>query len=482
MKHLPIIVARNSFFSLLGQITVKALSVVFAIFVVRRLGDAGYGLYTTALAYVGMLAILSDLGLAPYMVREVAKNPDRTSALFANAVLLRLMLSAGTLVVIVGSALILRRSPELVLGTAIAACTLFIYAVAGPIESLFIARERLDFLSLMNVLQQMGFVVLGTVALVSGLGFTGLLVASLGSLMLATAAGWRLLRRTGGAQWRPNPRLWPALLKAALPFGVIGFSLGLSYKVDTVLLQYFYGDAVTGWYNAAYNLIFLVMMVSHAVNLALYPALCRQYAADPKRMPALYTQALKYLFVIAIPIAVGTTVLAKPLIRLLYTDQFAPSVLPLQILIWVLPLMFLTELLGNVTIIHDQEKKVARALLVSTAVNVALNLVLIPRWGLLAASVVTVLTEMILAGQYLWLLRRELAMVDFRAVFMKPGLAAGLMGLAVFLARGANFFLAIALGAVIYLGLLTLTGSVGRQEAILLGDLMRRRAGSREVL
>lgn len=482
MKHLPIIVARNSFFSLLGQITVKALSVVFAIFVVRRLGDTGYGLYTTALAYVGMLAILSDLGLAPYMVREVAKNPDRTSALFANAVLLRLMLSAGTLVVIVGSALILRRSPELVLGTAIAACTLFIYAVAGPIESLFIARERLDFLSLMNVLQQMGFVVLGTVALVSGLGFTGLLVASLGSLMLATAAGWRLLRRTGGAQWRPNPRLWPALLKAALPFGVIGFSLGLSYKVDTVLLQYFYGDAVTGWYNAAYNLIFLVMMVSHAVNLALYPALCRQYAADPKRMPALYTQALKYLFVIAIPIAVGTTVLAKPLIRLLYTDQFAPSVLPLQILIWVLPLMFLTELLGNVTIIHDQEKKVARALLVSTAVNVALNLVLIPRWGLLAASVVTVLTEMILAGQYLWLLRRELAMVDFRAVFMKPGLAAGLMGLAVFLARGANFFLAIALGAVIYLGLLTLTGSVGRQEAILLGDLMRRRAGSREVL
>ncbi|MBC7227217.1 MAG: flippase [Thermoflexales bacterium] len=481
MKHLPLTIARNSLFSLLGQITVKALSVVFAIFVVRRLGDTGYGLYTTALAYVGMFAILSDLGLAPYMVREVAKDSERTPALFANAVLLRLMLSAGTLVVIVGSALALKRSPELVLGTALAACTLFIYAVEGPMESLFIARERLDFLSLMNVTQQMGFVVLGTMALVGGLGFVGLLVASLGSLMLATAIGWRLLQRTGGAPWRPQPRLWLTLLRAALPFGVIGFSLGLSYKVDTVLLQYFYGDAVTGWYNAAYNLIFLLMMVSHAVNLALYPALCRQHAADPKRMPALYTQALKYLFVIAIPIAVGTTVLAKPLIHLLYTDQFAPSVLPLQILIWVLPLMFLTELLGNVTIIHDQEKKVARALLVSTAVNVALNLVLIPRWGLLAASAVTVLTEMILAGQYLWLLRRELATVDFRAVFFKPGLAAGLMGVAVFLARGMNFFLVVPLGAAIYLGLLTLTGSVGRQEAVLLGDLVRRRAGSREV-
>ncbi len=481
MKRLPLTVARNSLFSLLGQITVKVLSVVFAIVVVRRLGDAGYGLYATALAYVGMFAILSDLGLAPYMVREVAKNPDRTLALFANAVLLRLVLSAGTLAVIVGSAIALKRSPELILGTAIAACTLFIYAVEGPMESLFIARERLDFLSLMNVLQQMGFVVLGTAALAGRLGFMGLLAASLGSLMLATAAGWRLLRRTGGAPWRPDPRLWPTLLKAALPFGVIGFSLGLSYKVDTVLLQYFYGDAVTGWYNAAYNLIFLLMMVSHAVNLALYPALCRQHATDPKQMPAIYTQALKYLFVIAIPIAVGTTVLAGPLVRLLYTDRFAPSVLPLRILIWVLPLMFLTELLGNVTIIHDQEKKVARALLVSTAVNVALNLVLIPRWGLLAASAVTVLTEMILAGQYLWLLRRELATVDFQVVLLKPGLAAALMGLVVFLARGLNFFLVVPLGAAIYLSLLALTGSVGRQEAVLLGDLVRRRAGSQEV-
>ncbi|MDW8068907.1 MAG: flippase [Anaerolineae bacterium] len=482
MKRLSLTVVRNSLFSLLGQITVKALSVIFAIFVVRQLGDTGYGLYMTALAYVGVFAILSDLGLAPYMVREVAKNPDRTPIFFANVVLLRLVLSAGTLLVIVGSVLVLKRSPELTLGTAIAACTLFIYAFAGPMESLFIARERLDLLSLMNVLQQMGFVVLGTAALVGGLGFMGLLGASLGSLALMTVTGWRLLQRTGGTPWHPNPRLWLTLLKAALPFGVIGFSLGLSYKIDTVLLQYFYGDAVTGWYNAAYNLIFLLMMVSHAVNLALYPILCRQYAVDPRRMPTLYTQALKYLFVVAFPIAVGTTALARPLIHLLYTDQFAPSVLPLQILIWVLPLMFLTELLGYVTIVHNQEKEVARALLVSTAVNITLNLVLIPRWGLLAASVVTVLTEMILAGQYLWLLRHELVAVNFRAVFLKPGLSAVLMGVVVFLVREMNFFLVVTLGAAIYLGLLTLTGSVGRQEVVLLGDLVRRRVGSREVL
>jgi O-antigen/teichoic acid export membrane protein len=328
MKRISVVVARNSLFSLIGQVTVKALSVAFSILIVRRLGDASYGLYSTALAYVGIFAILSDLGLAPYIVREVAKRPERTSLLFANGVLLRLLLSAGTIAVIIGSALALKRSPELVLGAAIGGCGLFLYAVRGPIESLFIARERLDLLSVMNVLNQMGFVVLGTLALFGGLGFIGLLVVSLVSLGVSTVIGWRFLRRTGGVSWRPQPQLWPALLKAALPFGVIGFSLGLSYKVDTILLQYFHGDAVTGWYNAAYNLIFMLTMVSNSINLALYPALCRQHSVNPQGMPALYTQALKYLLLIALPVAVGATVLAEPLVRLLYTDKFAASAPP----------------------------------------------------------------------------------------------------------------------------------------------------------
>ncbi len=481
MKRISAVVARNSLFSLTGQVTVKVLSVAFSIFIVRRLGDASYGLYATALAYVGIFAILSDLGLAPYIVREVAKRPERAPMLFANGVLLRLILSTGTLAVIVGSALALKRLPELVLGAAIGGCGLFLYAVRGPIESFLIARERLDLLSAMNVLNQMGFVVLGTLVLFGGLGFIGLLVVSLVSLGISTAIGWRFLRSTSGVSWHPQPQLWPALLKAALPFGVIGFSLGLSYKVDTVLLQYFHGDAVTGWYSAAYNLIFLLTMVSNSVNLALYPALCRQHSVNPQGMPTLYTQALKYLLLIALPVAAGATVLAEPLVHLLYTDQFAASALALRILIWVLPLMFLTEMLGNITVIHDQEKKVARALLVSTAFNVSLNLVFIPRWGFLAASVITVLTEMILAGQYLWLLRRELASVDTVTVLVKPGIAAGLMGAVVFLARGANFFLVVALGAAVYLILLAAFGSLGRQEILLLGDLVRQRAKTQEV-
>ncbi len=148
--------ARKARDRLMGQESVRLLGVVFNRVRSSTYGHLyGYGYYSKnrkphhrrkKRPYLTLAEAADRLGVSK--VREVAKNPSRSSALFANVVLMRLMLSAGTLVVIVGSAWVLKRSPELILGTAIAACTLFIYAVAGPLESLFIARERLDFLSL----------------------------------------------------------------------------------------------------------------------------------------------------------------------------------------------------------------------------------------------------------------------------------------------------------------------------------------------
>lgn len=479
MKPLSTIIVKNSIFSLLGQVAIKVLSFSFSIFVVRRLGDASFGKYSTALAYVGVYAIFSDLGLAPYMVREVAKDNEKSSFMFFNVAALRLILSAGTLAVIIGSAVLLNRSPDLILGAAVAGFGLFLYAIEGPLESLFQAKERLDYLSVVNVLNQLTFVGLGTFVLVRGYGFVSLLVASLCSLSVATVVGLVIFaRRLGGLHWQFNPQRWLYLLRAALPFGVIGFALGLSYKASTVLLQYYHGDGVTGWYNVAYNLIFMLMMISHAVNLALYPSMCRQHAADPQTIPALYERALKYLFLLSIPIATGTTVLGDRIIYFLYTEEFAAAILPLRILIWVLPLMFLTELLGNVVVVHNQEKKVVQALLISTAVNVPLNLLLIPPFGLSGASIVTLATEIVLAVQYLWLLREELSALNYTVVFLKPAMAAAGMSAVLLALRHLNLFVLIGLGAVVYLGLLILSGAVGGQEITSLMNLVRRQAAT----
>lgn len=478
MERLSETVVRNSTFSLLGQGAIKVLSFCFSVFVVRKLGEISYGQYSTVLAYVGVFAIFSDLGLAVYALREMSKDEKKISYLFTNVVILRLILSTFTVILTTCSAVLLGRSPELVLGIFIASCGLFLYAVQGPLDAILMARERLDYSALFNVVNQLAFVILGTIVLVFGYGFIGLVVVSFCGVLAMAGLSLAVVRhRLGGLRWQPDPKMWLHILRTAVPFGVIGLTLGLSYKLDTVLLQLFRGDAETGWYNAAYNLIFMVATVSNSINVSLFPTMARQYAATPHKMAPIYEQTLKYLFLLVIPIAVGVTVLADKIVLFLYTSEFTPSVLPMRILFWVLPLMFLSEFLGNVMVIRDQEKLVARSIAVSTAVNLVLNLVLIPRFGLIAASIVTVLTEGVLVAQYVWLLRHELAAMSHVAAFLKPILAAAIMGIVLVALRGWHLLVLVGLAAVIYLAGLFLSGAIGRQEL----ELFRRSFGRPRV-
>ena len=476
MKSLGTIVARNSLFSLAGQVAVKLLSFAFTVFVVRRLGDATFGRYSTALAYVYLFAIFSDLGLGTYLVREVARDRSRIAELLSNVIVLRLLLSAGTVALIVGSAAALGRPGDALIGVFVAGCMLFAFAVQGPLDSVLIGRERLDYSAVFSVVTQLVFVGLGTVVLLRGLSYVWLLAAQLCSVLAAAALSVIVIRRLSPRKWPGlvlSLRKWPGLVRAALPFGVIGFTIGLSYHLDTVLLSTYRSDAEVGWYRAAYNLIFTLTMISHAICLAHYPSLTRQRASMPQGLVRAYERALKYLFMLSIPIAVGTTILAGPIILNLYREGLAPAIVPLRILIWVLPLLFLSEFLGYVVIIADREQRAARALIVSTTCNVLLNLLLIPRFGYLAASVVTVITEAVLVGQYLWELRRELAGVRRVEVFDKPLLAALIMGLMLLalevleapLSSQPVWLLArITLGGAVYVGVLWALRALGLEE------------------
>jgi O-antigen/teichoic acid export membrane protein len=223
-------------------------------------------------------------------------------------------------------------------------------------------------------------------------------------------------------------------------------------------------------------LIFSVLVISNVVNTALYPSLSRQSVTLPHTLPAIQERMLRYLLIIALPIAVGGSLLAAQLVNFLYGVDYAAAALPLAILIWVVPLMFVTEFLGYVIVVDGAERRVAWAIGISTTFNVALNFALIPVFGLLAASILTVVTEAILLSQYAWLLRDKLRHVDWGLTLWRPLLALLVMAGVVFALR--DFFLPVTIlaGAAVYLLLLLLLGVIGKAEFSLLTGF-RHQAG-----
>lgn len=483
-------VFRNSAFGLVGQMVMKILSFGFSVLIVRHLGVQAYGQYAAVLAFGAVFVFLGDLGLSPYTVREVARLRDtagglsQIECLYSNVLVLRLVLSLLTAILLISAAWLTGR-PLVMLGAiALGAIGLIIYGPEGASEAVLSGFERLDLSATAKVLQQLVFVVIGALLLWLRVGYYGLILANLLGVIVLTYVCWSRVRGLGVRIDRLNPRSWPTLLRASVPFGIIGFALGLSYKFDSVLLNVFRGDAETGYYNAAYNLIFSAVVISNVVNAALYPSLSRHSTSAADSLQGIYQRCLRYLLLLSLPIAVGGWALAGRIVPFLFTGAYINSVLALQILIWVVPFMFASEFFGYIVLIQGKEREVARAVLVSSGFNILMNFLLVPRFGILGASVMTVITEIILVGQYVWLLRVLLRQINLLKLLGKPLLALLMMGSWLVMAPAdISLPTRVAGAAVAYMAGLVVLKAIGREElAFVLSVVSRQRTVSENVV
>jgi len=482
MKRFSTTVLRNSAFGVAAQLAIKAFSFIFNLLIVRQFGPDIYGQYSAVLAFGAVFAIFGDLGLGLYTVRAVAQWRDdpagraRAEKLYGNVLTLRLLLSLATALALIATAWLTQR-PLVMLGAiALSTLGLMLYAVQGTSDAMLAGHERLDLSSGARVLNQIIFIALGAIVLVVGIGYYGLIAANLLGVAAMAYVCWRGVSRLGLRLGRPDWREWWPLLRASLPFAVIGFALGLSYKFDSVLLNLFRSDQEVGYYTSVYNLVFSAAMLSNAFNTALYPSLTRQAASQPESLPRIYERALRYLLVLALPIAAGVWVVADQLVPFLQGAAYTPAIPALQIIVWVVPLMFTSEFLGYVVLIGGKERYVARSVVISTTCNVIANLILVPFFGFIGAAMMTVLTEAVLVGQYLWLLRDLLRRFNWGQMLARPLIAAGVMVAALLVVPDLHVLIRVGLGAVIYGGLLIALGVLGKDEVRFMRGLRSKAA------
>lgn len=473
------VVARNSAFVLGSQILIKVLAFLFNVFVVRRLGDVHFGQYSAVMAYIQMFSIFSDLGMAPYVLREIARDRERIYDLLPNLISLRLILSLVVVVGVTTGVYLLGKGPDIALGVLIAGISLFLYAFQGPLETVLVAWERLDLMARYMVVNQMVFWSAGTLFLLAGFGYRGLLVAMLlGVASMALLSGRSIGRAIRLRDLKVNRRLWWPLLVAGLPFGISGLSFVVETRFDVAFMSFVLNDAAVGWYAVASNLAVVMMPLAQSVCISMYPTLVREHKLGVNPIGPVVAKTLKYLLLISLPIAVGGTLVSGKLIPLLYTDQFAPAIPLFALVIWDLPAFYITELTGPTCLVLQMEKQVARMNVLSALIHVVLDIALILTLGVLGAAIAEVSARWIRAGLHWHLLGTERLTGGHWQPLLRVFLSALGMGMVVFLVRHMHLLVMIGVGMVAYLFLILATRAVEPQELRQIVQMVSRRGGS----
>jgi O-antigen/teichoic acid export membrane protein len=478
------IIARNTLFGVVSQVALRGVNFLFNVLVVRYLGGSSFGQYSVVLAWTAVFGVLGDIGITQYMTREIARQPDRAADLFWDTALLRFLLAIITCAVTIGGAVLKPYEPEIVLGVVLYTCTYFFLAIMAPLGGIILGHERIDVLSVLTVVAQVILIIANIIFLMAGFGFLSLFLGSLVTLPIMLIALLRIMRRLKlrPPPFRVTPNTWVSLIRAGVPFAFIQLSLTYVFEFDTLMLQTYFSNEIVGFYKAPYNLTRNLLIFTAAFSGAVGLTLTREHASNPEVIRPWYFRSVKLMVFLGLPLAVGGSLLAEPIIVALYGRDYAPSALPFAILIWDTPLLMYTAFCGQLLQAILREGQATRIYALEAVINIGLNLLMIPRYGLVAASFITVATEFTGVLLFYRVLRREVgAGLGFRHI-IRFAPAVGAMGLVIWLLSHATphmgvfrLLAVIAISGAVYVALVWITGALTAEERGLLVGFVRRR-------
>ena len=269
---------------------------------------------------------------------------------------------------------------------------------------------------------------------------------------------------------------WPLFLNTLLA--------GLFFRSDVFVLKPSWGDSAVGIYDAAYKFLSLVLLIPQYFTLALFPQLARLAAARDERFAPIYNLALKLLLTLALPICVGTTILAPELMGILGGSAYLPDAgTALRILIWLLPFSYVNGLVQYVLIAAGQQRALTPAFAATFAFNLGANLLFTPRYGYPAAAAITIASEVVLIVPFLILVRRRVGPLPAPGLIVRPLGASAAMALAALAAASGLAtlgvgslapWLAALVSGIVYLICLVATGGIGQAERRLALRLLGR--------
>jgi len=406
-------VARNAFYLVLGQATTTALAIVFSAALGRTLGVRDFGVYFLIASFSTFAYVLVDWGQQFYVIREVARAPERGSELLGTALVLR---TVGAALVAIPSGLV-----AWALGYDASTCW---YSVAFIAVSLpfflaqsygmvFRGRDRMGLDAAVSVVNKIALLALALALLALGTRLPGVLVAQALAGFLALALATRLYRRVATSPLRYSPRAAREVLAGGGALFIMIAASNVQPYIDVVILSKLAPADAVGWYGAAKNILGTMLAPAALLSAASFPRLTRAAAASRDSFRTEARAALRPILWLGTLAAIGTFLFADDAISIVYGQRhFGPSGMILKVYAPGFFLLFIDVLLGHALLALGRSTALSVAKVASLVVSTALEVVLIPIFqqrtgnggiGVVAAFVAS---EVVVFGGAIFLLPR----------------------------------------------------------------------------
>ncbi len=362
--------------------------------VIRYLSPADFGIFSFALSVVFVMAAIAEGGMEALLVRELVKAEDNPAIILGSSFRVRCYLVGAVLGIV---ALLTWVLP-------IEAITHFLILVMSlrllviplfSLDSFFQAKLTPRF----TVIAQIAGLAVTSLMCYLGIIFHqpvmyfGWVVVMEPVVMLGVLIYFYCPQRKEVGNWSSSLVLMKALWRQSWPMIVSGLAISIYMRLDQWMIKYMLGNEALGYYSVAVRFSESFYFIGMVIVGAFFPGLIEAKKNGPKA----YEEYLRWLNAVLIYLALAASVLmiviGIPMVQWLVTDRYAPALGALSIHVWASVFVFMGLLRTRWAINEGLQHFSMWMAVIGALINVMLNLILIPRYGIAGAAMATVAAQ-----------------------------------------------------------------------------------------
>lgn len=387
----------------------------------RILLPEGLGKVNFALSIISYFAIISSLGIENYGIREAAKLRDdkiKLSQFSKEIFFINLVSTIIAYILLFVAIVLVPKFREYKVLLYVTSATI-LFTTLG-MNWLYSAVEDYFYITVRSIVFQIVSFVLLFVFVKTKDDYVKYaaisVISNVGSNILNFIHSRKYITFKTGLPLKIKKHLKPIFVLFAMAVAVKVYTV-----LDTTMLGFIRGDYEVGIYTAATKINKIILSLVTASMTVMLPRLSYYVKdADKTKFNGLVNKGFDFLLLISIPCVIGLSILSEPIINLFCGNNYSDAILPMRIMNPIVVIIGLSGFIGiQIFMPLNKEKWTLYSVVLGAIVNFTLNSILIPKYGVVGASVATVVAETSVTVVQLILARYIIPLKNVFYLFLK---------------------------------------------------------------
>ena len=455
----------TNFISLItAEIISRILQFIIFVYLARTLGKDNFGIFSFGLAFALLVMVIVDFGLNQLFIREISRNKKLASKYLFNGIVIKIFLAIFAMLFAYLFLNIMNYSSEVKTVAYIMLLFALIQSFNELNFSIFRAFERMYYEMGTKIFRMLILISLIFYLIKNNYGFIASVLAfPITEFIVLGIATLLVYSKFTKISFEFDYAFSKMIVKESSLFFFSLIFTTLYLYVDQIMISKFRNTTEVGIYSAAANIIIALIFIPLMYANSIYPVISRFYITSKKSLKLAYERSFKYMLVLGLPIAAGIYKLSDKIILLLYGKEYLASAVVLSILSVYIFLKFLNPITGYTLMATDKQGTRLFSQATAAIINIILNFILIPLYGIIGAAFATLITEIIFFFMYTFFIMKYSFNFKFIIKFVyKPLIAAAIMVFSLLFID--NLFLAIFIGFFIYISVLFILKIVDKED------------------